>query len=312
MTDPRDDALLTLIELLRDRDYHFVTPTPATHARVIARPDRREARSLADMLGWSLPFRLGSVDPAVEQLLKQADMLRDEAGGLWRSRIRVSSLYGCLFCHSAFPTDDSDAVFFGPDSYRFADLIIGELSDCQLGAGHLIVDVGTGAGVGAIVASRMCPEAAVAMTDINPQALRFARVNAVAAGVEPFGLLTDRLEGLDGTIDLAIANPPYLSDDQERLYRHGGGLHGGKVTCDMAEFILPRLAAEGRLILYSGSAVVNGADRLWEMLNRLAAANGCGLRYREIDPDVFGEELEKTAYQEVDRIALIAAVFERG
>ena len=110
MTDPRDDALLTLIELLRDRDYHFVTPTPATHARVIARPDRREARSLADMLGWSLPFRLGSVDPAVEQLLEQAAMLREETGGLWRSRIRVSSLYGCLFCHSAFPTDDSDAV----------------------------------------------------------------------------------------------------------------------------------------------------------------------------------------------------------
>ena len=57
---------------------------------------------------------------------------------------------------------------------------------------------------------------------------------------------------------------------------------------------------------------MNGADRLWEIMNRLAAANGCRLRYREIDPDVFGEELENPAYQEVDRIALIAAVFERS
>jgi methylase of polypeptide subunit release factors len=312
MTKTQDDALLTLIELLRDRDYQFVTPTPATHARVIARSGRGEAHSLIDMLGWSLPFRPGSVDPAVEHVLEQAGMLREEDDGRWRSQIRVSSLYGCLFCHSAFPTEDSDAVFFGPDSYRFADLIVSELSDCQLGAGQLIADIGTGAGVGAIIASRMCPEAAVAMTDINPQALHFAGINAAAAGVEPFGLLTDRLEGLDGAIDLAIANPPYLSDDQERLYRHGGGLRGGQVTCDMVEFILPRLAVEGRLILYSGSAIVNGADRLRETLNRLAEVNGFKLRYREIDPDVFGEELEKPAYRDVDRIAVIAALFERG
>jgi hypothetical protein len=38
---------------------------------------------------------------------------------------------------------------------------------------------------------------------------------------------------------------------------------------------------------------------------------GLAMRYREIDPDVFGEELEMPAYRDVDRIALIAAIITR-
>lgn len=305
-----EDALLTLLMLLKERGYRFTTPTPATHARVLARSENELANNLTDILGWSLPFKTGTVAPDVERSLHEGGMLSEERG-LMRSRIRVSSLHDRLYLHSAFPTEDADAVFFGPDSYRFADLIEAELADCELGAGQLIVDVGTGAGVGAIVASRLCPDAAIAMTDINPQALRLARINAAAAGIDPIMLLTDRLEGLDGAIALAMANPPYIIDDQARLYRDGGGMHGGQITHDMASFILPRLSAKGRLILYSGSAIVGGQDKLEGALNMLAATNECSLRYREIDPDVFGEELEKPAYRDVDRIAVVAAIFER-
>jgi hypothetical protein len=35
------------------------------------------------------------------------------------------------------------------------------------------------------------------------------------------------------------------------------------------------------------------------------------MRYREIDPDVFGEELDDPAYRDVDRIALVAVVLTR-
>ena len=80
----------------------------------------------------------------------------------------------------------------------------------------------------------------------------------------------------------------------------------------MVAFTLPRLARGGRLILYSGSAIICGQDAMKAHLNALANNHGCTLRYRELDPDVFGEELERPAYAEVDRIALIAAVFERG
>lgn len=305
-----DDALLTLLRYLKEGDYQFVTPTPATHARVIARRENGLGNSLADVLGWSLPFKTGTIAPNVERLLREGGMLTAERG-LLRSRIRVSSLHDSLYLHSAFPTESVDAVFFGPDSYRFADLIEAELADCDLNAGQLIMDVGTGAGVGAIVAGRLCPDAAIAMTDINPQALRLARINATAAGIDPITLLTDRLEGIEGAIDLVMANPPYIMDDRARLYRDGGAMHGGQITYDMASFILPRLAEKGRLILYSGSAIVDGRDELGAALNTLADANHCLIRYREMDPDVFGEELEKSAYRAVDRIAVITAIFER-
>ncbi len=305
-----DNCLSALLERLNERGYSFVTPTPVTHARVLARPDRRQAQCLEDVLGWSLPFRAGSIDPRIEQLLDDAQVIERKDGSM-RSLVRVSSLQQRLFLHSAFPTDAPDAVFFGPDSYRFADLVTAEIAGCGLEAGQLIVDVGTGAGVGAIVAARLCPEAAVAMTDINPAALRLARINAEAVGVDAMALHTEQLDGIEGSIDVALANPPYLLDAGERKYRHGGGALGGQVTLDMAGFILPRLAPAGRLILYSGSAIVRGEDRMRQALAALADVNDCRLRYREIDPDVFGEELDSPAYAEVDRIAVIAAVFEQ-
>ena len=54
--DDGDRALLDLLGLLKAEGYHFVTPTPATHARVLARPGKDRARDLRDVFGWSLPF----------------------------------------------------------------------------------------------------------------------------------------------------------------------------------------------------------------------------------------------------------------
>jgi methylase of polypeptide subunit release factors len=305
-----DKALLELLELLKDRDYQFVTPTPATHARIVQRPERRLAQSVTDVLGWSLPFAEGSVGRDVMSLLKQAEML-DEQGPLLRSKVRVSRLQDQLFLHSAYPTAEPDAVFFGPDSYRFADLISAELSVCPDRAGAQIVDIGTGSGVGAIIASRACPYAQVRMTDVNPLALRFARINACAAGVTADTLECSSLDFVDGEIDIVTANPPYIIDPDCRLYRDGGGMHGAQVSFDMAKMALGRLAPGGRLILYTGSAIVNGEDALKRALSRESEARGYSVAYRELDPDVFGEELENDAYRDVERIALVAAVITR-
>ena len=76
----------------------------------------------------------------------------------------------------------------------------------------------------------------------------------------------------------------------------------------MATAAAERLAPGGRLILYTGSAIVAGQDRLHAALASALATRGCMLRYREIDPDVFGEELAGPLYAEVDRIALVAAI----
>jgi len=303
-----DAPLRDLLSLLRVRGYAFVTPTPATHQRVVARPDRQDATSVEDILGWSLPYRPGACDPEVESLLERADAIRQE-GDLRRATVRVSSLRGDLFLHSAYPTDDERSVFFGPDSYRFADLIDAELRACPAGA--RIVDIGTGSGVGGIIAARACPGARVHLTDVNPAALRFARINAAAAGIATQRHETDTLDPVPGAIDIATINPPYIIDDDARLYRDGGAMHGGQVALDMAVMAMRRLAPAGRLILYTGSAIVRGQDALKAALNAAARDHDATMRYREIDPDVFGEELENPAYRDVDRIALVAAVITR-
>jgi len=54
------------------------------------------------------------------------------------------------------------------------------------------------------------------------------------------------------------------------------------------------------------------ADELRAALERELPALGCTLRYRELDPDLFGEELDKPAYADVERIAAVGAVVERS
>lgn len=303
-------ALRDLLATLKQRDYRFITPTPATHARVLARADRQRATDLRDVFGWSLPFAHDLLDAALLEALEAADLI-EAAGDLLRSKVRVSTLGPDLLVHSAYPTDDTHAVFFRPDSYRFARFIADELRRCPEREGSTLVDIGTGAGAGAIAAAHGCPKVDIVMTDINPAALRLARVNAQAAGVEARFVLGEDLSGIAGVLDLVLANPPYIIDPAGRAYRDGGELHGAGVALAMACEAVPRLAAGGRFLLYTGSAIVRGKDALHDRLVQLAAAEGCRLRYEEIDPDVFGEELETAAYADVERIALVTAVIER-
>lgn len=306
-----DAALLELLRRLERRGYAFITPTPATHARILARAGQSTARTVEDVLGWSLPFEPGIMPPDLLACLEAANMIVSSAG-VERSRVRVSSLDGNLYLHSAYPTVTQDAVFFGPDSYRFANLIMRELALNPPAVGAHIIDIGTGAGVGAIVAATTSPGRLVTMTDINAQALRLARVNAIAAGVTIAAVETAGLEKVEGEIDVAMINPPYIIDGGDaRTYRDGGGLHGAGLSLELTKAALDRLHPGGRVILYTGSAIVGGRDALRTELEQSTAAGRYQMQYNELDPDVFGEELEKPAYRDVDRIALVAAIIRR-
>jgi methylase of polypeptide subunit release factors len=309
--DSADMALLDLLGLLRVAGYHFVTPTPATHARILARPDRREARDLRDIFGWSLPFAADLLPEPMLECLRTAEALRGDGARL-RSRFRISSLNDDLYLHSAYPTDAEDSVFFGPDSYRFADLIVAELTACPTAPGARIADIGGGAGVGAIVAARACAEARIFMTDVNPKALRLARVNAAAAGVVIEPIEASGLKGVSPPLDVVTLNPPYIIDEAGRTYRDGGGMHGGELSLDLTVAAMDRLAERGRVLLYTGSAILNGEDPLRTALIRETRSRGLGIDYRELDPDVFGEELTKPQYKDVERIALVAATIRRS
>jgi len=59
------------------------------------------------------------------------------------------------------------------------------------------------------------------------------------------------------------------------------------------------------LLLYTGAAIVGGIDMfLAAIVDDLHEANA-HYSYREVDPDVFSEELLKPAYATVERIAAI-------
>ncbi|MFW2829642.1 methyltransferase [Sphingomonas sp. ID0503] len=300
-----------MLAYLRRQAYHFITPTPATHERVLRHKLPGPSRDLRDAFGWSLPFDPTILAGGLLQALLSAGHLAAEGDAI-RSNVRVSSLGPNLFVHSAFPTEAEDSVFFGPDSYRFADLIARELSRCPERDGARLVDIGTGAGVGGIAAAMLCPNVEIALTDVNPKALAFARVNAAAAGVRSDFHLTSDLSPIEGDLDLIFANPPYIINAAARTYRDGGGMHGAEVSLDMAKEAVPRLAPAGRFVLYTGSAIIDGQDALQAALSSLADDQHCALDYREIDPDVFGEELDEPAYHGVERIALVSAVIERG
>jgi SAM-dependent methyltransferase len=306
-----DAALLDLLRCLRRVGYQFVTPTPATHGRLRERRAREQARSLRDVFGWSMPFAPGLLPDAMADCLAQSGMLAEEEG-LLLSNVRVSGLHDDLYLHSAYPTEAEDSVFFGPDSYRFADLVAAELARMPPGPEARIADVGTGAGIGAIIAAKACPQARVIATDVNPKALRFARINAAGAGATIETLEASGLQGVAAPVDMAMLNPPYIIDEEGRTYRHGGGMHGGEVSLDLTVEAMDLLAPRGRVLLYTGSAIIDGEDPLCQALERETRRRGFALHYREIDPDVFGEELEKPHYKDVERIALIGATVIAG
>ncbi|MHA3737037.1 methyltransferase [Pseudomonas sp. Eth.TT006] len=305
-----DLTLLQLGRRLQADGYRFITPTPLTHQRVNQRDEGQIADTLRDVFGWSRPFEPGLL-PADEQRQLQEAQVIDVYDGRLKSRVRWSSLDDLLFVHSGFPTDAADSVFFGPDTYRFAQLIHAHLQQ-SFAPIQRAVDIGCGAGVGAILIARARREAEVLAVDINPAALRLTAINAALAEVSNVEVRTsDVLQGTDGEFDLIVANPPYMADPAGRAYRHGGGSLGAGLSLRIVEQALNRLAPGGSLLLYTGVAMVDGRDPFLDTVVPRLDSTRFGWTYRELDPDVFGEELLNPGYQRVDRIAVVALTVTR-
>lgn len=299
-----EQALTSLLAHLQEAHYRFITTTPLTHARVLARQPAGSAATLRDVFGWNLPFESDLLPARLLAALDAAGVL-SRTGGQWRSRVRVSSIDDALFLHSAYPTDQANAVFFGPDTYRYVRFMQQALSLAPPGPRPRILDIGCGSGAGGLMVAKQVADATLVLNDINPEALSCSKCNAQAAGIGAQLALGDSLAAVDGQFDLIMANPPYLVDDDARTYRHGGDRLGRSLSLRMATQSLPRLAPGGRLLLYTGIAIVKGVDEF--LLELKPALDGAGLewRYRELDPDVFGEELDRDVYRAVDRIAAV-------
>lgn len=293
-----DAALLALGRALRARGYRFTTVTPETHRRVVGRPYDVAAPSLADVFGWSRPFRPGALPPELEDLLARADAI-EPVGELRKSRVRYSTLGEDLFVHSAWPTDATDAVFFGPDTYRFVQLVRRSLPPST----DRLVDVGCGGGAGGLAVRDRVRR--LVLADLSEVALRYAAIDAALAETQAECVQSDVLAGVEGPVNAVIANPPYLVDAEKRLYRDGGD-RGTALAVRIVRESLSRILPGGVLILYTGSPVVDGRVLLVDELAPLLADRDA--RWEDLDPDVFGDELDRPAYSDVERIALLGLV----
>lgn len=338
-------ALLALLNTLKSLQYAFKTISPLSHLRVNTRQDHPRARpesaanpasklqNLRDIFGWSRSFTEAHVDPSIFTLMQQAKILRREKSDIY-STLRVSTycyppaqpmqaadrhekIFSAkeetlFFLHSAYPTTTHDSVFFGPDTYRYLNLIKQVISQRDQTSTRRMVDIGCGAGPGAILMALHFPIAEVIATDINKTALELTQVNATFAGAQNLQVMySDILNDVDGQFDVITANPPFLVDKDLRAYRHGGGALGAELSFRMLQAAIPRLSAGGQFILYTGVAISDGQDifkqEVSTYLNNLHSLS-LTCEYQELDPDIFGEELFNDVYATADRIAAISLI----
>lgn len=313
--NPSDRALVYLGQRLKALGYHFTTPTPLTHARVNARMTNRTGGWFEDIFGWNRPFDQSMLPPQFYFTLKVAELL-DEDGSELRSKVRFSTLGELLLVHSQFPTSAADSVFFGPDTYRFARAIRTMLSQDPDWRPHTVIDVGCGTGAGAYTVHTHFGDTGninLVLSDINEAALRFAAVNAAINKIPNTTFVeSDVLAAIAEPADLIVSNPPYLVDPAGRVYRNGGGTFGCDLSCRIVEEAIAKLTPRGKLLLYTGAPIVGGHDKFFEAVLPILKDARCVYSYEEIDPDVFGEELEEPSYQTADRIAVVALIVDKG
>lgn len=305
-----DAALIELGHFLKNAGYRFTTVSPKTHSLVNARKGNEYAVDLEGVFGWSRPFDLSVVPEELYRHMRHAGVVAQE-GNSYRSLVRASTLGDHLFFHSAYPTEEVDAVFFGPDTYRFVNAIEQYLATVSAPIDRA-VDIGCGGGPGAISIASLRPSAEVSAIDINPKAIRFAELNSRLAGTRGVQAMQgDLLNNIEGAFDLVVANPPYLIDADQRTYRHGAGNLGEGLSLAIVDAAMSRLKVGGSLLLYTGVAIVDGADQFRSAIAKRFNTAGVEWKYKELDPDIFGEELMHAPYNRADRIAAIVLIAKK-
>lgn len=304
MNPVKASALFFLGDTLRQAGYRFITVTPATHRRINGRPGNERATDLRGVFGWSRPFDASLLAPELLAAMRDAGVLAD-AGELLRSTVRVSTLDDMLLLHSAWPVRDDDAVFFGPDTYRFIGALERAFAWLDTSPARAL-DIGCGTGAGALTVARTFPHAAVVGADVNLRALELAAVNVRLADTHNVTLCqSDLFADIEGDFDLIVSNPPFVLDPQSRTYRHGGGERGAELSRRIVEEGLARLRPGGSLMLYTGVAVSGPTDHFLETVRPVLEAQCERWQYEELDPDIFGGQLGEPGYEDVERIAAV-------
>jgi release factor glutamine methyltransferase len=150
-----------------------------------------------------------------------------------------------------------------------------------------VVDVGTGSGAIALAIADERPDARVLATDVSGEALELARENAARLGLDVEFHETTLLDGVEGTFDLVVSNPPYVGAEEiEGLQPE---VRDWEPRIAVVGDEAPALAASARRCLAPGGAIVlechkDRAGRVLIALERL------GYRLGTVSRDLAGRE----------------------
>ena len=167
-----------------------------------------------------------------------------------------------------------------------------------------VAEIGTGCGAIAIILALSLPEARIYATDISSPALKVARLNCQNHGVaDRICLLAgDMLDPLPGTVDLIVANLPYVPElevsrlglaDFEPLLALDGGRDGLEKIGRLCSGVGDRLRPGGFLLLEVGQGQGRAVTAL---LRRLFPSAGI-----EVIPDLAG----------IDRVMVLSLAAEQ-
>jgi hypothetical protein len=160
------------------------------------------------------------------------------------------------------------------------------------------------AGVDGIVAARAANDAVLTIADINPKALFLASINAEAAGIR---LARSSVAPGPNRSTVRLGGDAFPIHDRCRssgLSRRWS-LFGASLSLDWTIKGAALLSPQARLIMHTGVSKVGGRDVLLEALRERLPVGETELAYRELDPDIFGDELEQPQYWDVERIAVV-------
>lgn len=281
---------------LQDSAYDF-PPRSVIDIKRACREGKPSASVEEDLFGWGMEV---DRDRIPEQLLQMMGVA--EGARLVKSPVRAARIGGLLCLHTSGPGAAADAVFLGPDTSRYLDVLEQELGNNA--KPRSIVEVGCGSGAAAIWLARRYPDARVVATDVNPAALEFTRLNASLAGVSNIEICrSDVLADVDGTFDLVACNPPFIADAEQRTYRHGGSHFGMELPARIIREGVKRLAGRGRLLMYTASPMRGGKHVISELLADIPH------EVKVIGSGQFDDLLGSDGYDGVDDIATIVLAY---
>jgi release factor glutamine methyltransferase len=170
---------------------------------------------------------------------------------------------------------------FHPGVFRTSGVLARAVRDAGIVSGTRVLDLGTGTGVIGVVAAGL--GATVTAADVNPDAVRCARINAILNAVDDRMTVvqSDLFDGVPGPFDLIAFNPPFFEgpprDPLDEAWRSVG------VIDRFAAGVGACLAPEGRALV----AFSNHADQA----GFVAAVSTAALVVRSLRAEDLGDEV---------------------